>query len=863
MTTLTLHNPGEDAADVPVTCGVPLPRGLLFNPSQIILSDSAGRHVPLQSAPLARWSDESVQWLLVDFVAPHVPQGTSDWALTLTHATAIKSTDDDSNASQGQPPFRAVPHRHGFDLLTADYRPLATLRFPFLTESGQRIEPKITGSRWEAKGPVRSTLAVGGVFPRCRALRFHARLHVFAGTGLVRLEVRLHNPNPARHPGGLWDLGDPGSIHFRSFHLETSFAENRGIPEAKSASAIAYRLEPHGPIHTASGAVEILQESSGGPAWNCSTHLDRHGKLPIAFHGYRVRASGDVDDSRPAHTGLRATPTVACTNAGRTLSVTVPEFWQQFPKSLSADSATLHAGLFPFQDGRLFELQGGERKTHTVWLSTSSSNDQAGRSLAFAHQPIRPTLSPEWHARAKCPSVVTPAEHDSDRRLADFLCGALSGELNLASRRDSIDEYGWRNFGDVPADHEQEFYPGPETVVSHYNNQFDLIYGGIAQLARTGNPHWFDLFDPLARHVVDVDIYHTERDRPAYNGGLFWHTDHYRTAGTSSHRAYTRLNRQPGSAYGGGPSNEHNYTSGLLHYYWLTGNPDAREAVLTLANWVISRDDGRESLFAALDDGPTGLATATTDENYHGPGRGAGNSLNALTDAWLLTRERRWLDAGEAIIRRVVHPAEDVGALNLLNAELRWSYTVFFVALAKWLDTKAEAGELDDAYAYGQAAFLHFVRWMAAHERPYFDRPAELEYETSAWAAQELRKANVLRLAARHADEPERTQFLDRGDRLADRAWTDLERFENRFVARSLSILMTEGAREAWLRDGNPPPAPRVAPPSSWPERVHFVPQKARVRAVLRNPAKAFRAALKLLNPLVWPHTFRQFLRHR
>ncbi|MCC7423960.1 MAG: hypothetical protein IT428_27155 [Planctomycetaceae bacterium] len=476
-------------------------------------------------------------------------------------------------------------------------------------------------------------------------------------------------------------------------------------------------------------------------------------------------------------------------------------------------------------------------------------------------QPVAVTLPPAWYARSATPAFVVPASGDSDSRLADFLRGSLTGDLNLAARRDRADEYGWRHFGEMPADHEQEHFPGRETVVSHYNNQFDGLYGAIIQLARTGEPGWLELIDPLARHIIDIDLYHTDRDRAAYNGGLFWHTDHYRTAGRCTHRTYSADNQVPGQPYGGGPSCEHNYTTGLLHYYWMTGNVDAREAVLSLAGWVTRMDDGRQSLFGLVDSGPTGLATATTEANYHGPGRGAGNSLNALVDAWLLTRDHEWLTAASAIVRRVVHPQQDLESLGLLNAEKRWSYTVFLVALSRWLEVKAEAHQIDADYAYGQASLLHYARWMAQHERPYFDRENELEYPTATWAAQELRKANVLRVASRHAVDPERSEFLRRGEELAVRAWKDLERFDNRFVARCLHLLMTEGAREAWFRDGHPAQLPRAEMPPTWPPHTPFRPQKDRIKAALRSPRGAVRMLFNSLNLLRWPATVRSLIR--
>ena len=96
-------------------------------------------------------------------------------------------------------------------------------------------------------------------------------------------------------------------------------------------------------------------------------------------------------------------------------------------------------------------------------------------------------------------------------------------------------------------------------LVSHYNNQYDAVAGFASQFLRTGDVRWWELMDDLARHVVDIDIYHTDRDKSAYNDGLFWHTSHYVDAGLSTHRSYPQSPR----VGGGGPSNEHNYATGL------------------------------------------------------------------------------------------------------------------------------------------------------------------------------------------------------------------------------------------------------------------------------------------------------------
>ena len=160
-------------------------------------------------------------------------------------------------------------------------------------------------------------------------------------------------------------------------------------------------------------------------------------------------------------------------------------------------------------------------------------------------------------------------------RMQVILSEALAGEKSVFVGREAVDEYGWRNYGEVWANHEEAYYQGPKPIISHYNNQFDVIYGAILQMMRSGAAAWYDLFDPLARHVMDIDIYHTLCDRAAYSGGLFWHTDHYRDAATSTHRTFSRVSAgRDGRPYGGGPASEHNYATGLLHYYYLTGDPD-------------------------------------------------------------------------------------------------------------------------------------------------------------------------------------------------------------------------------------------------------------------------------------------------
>ena len=787
------------------------------------MRDAAGRVRPVQAKPLAAWPDGSVRWLLLDFLVEPRTVGCETW-------TVVPGSSEQHQRADRQPD----PNGWALELFATNAQGRA---------HAFRRESEVC----EVEGFVRTSRCCKGRFPGFPGLRAYYRMTSYPGTGLTRLDVTLHNPRAAKHAGGLWDLGDPGSLYLRDGTLVVSLPHEQGMQ-------YAWKTETAGPEERHSGELlEIFQASSGGPHWRSRTHLNRGGEIPLAFQGYRVRAGGRF------RAGLRAEPVVSLSGDTTTLTVACPEFWQQFPRAMEVEGNAIRVRLFPAQHGDLFELQGGEQKTHTVWIHAASSREPNLSVLDGVYRPAHAHADPVWVARTGVlPALeVTPS---ACARLDALLAEVWEGEQNLLARREIIDEYGWRNFGEIYADHEATYYQGPKPVLSHYNNQYDLVLGTLLQYLRTGEEHWLAIGGPLARHVMDIDIYHTAEDRAAYNHGLFWHTDHYRDAGTATHRSYTRANQPPdGKPYGGGPSNEHNYTSGLLLYFYLTGDPQAAEAVCGLADWVVCMDDGRTTLFSLVDDGPTGFASKTREFDYHGPGRGAGNSVNALLDAWQLTGEVRYLLKAEELIRRCVHPADDVPALDLLDVENRWSYTVFFEVLGRYLTLKAESGQRDFAYAYARASLLHYASWMVVHEKPYFDHPENLEYPTETWAAQDFRKAHVLRLAATHADEQRFAQFLKRGEELADRAWLDLDRFPTRTAARPLAILLTEGLHDARSRGGDVPAAPPPDGAFDFGKPVPFVSQRHRVLQQVRTPKGLLRAGLSLLNPLRWGRCLRLF----
>jgi hypothetical protein len=805
----------------PVTVGMPFPAGLVREECDIHLSDEMGQAIALQARATDRWADGSIRWALLDFLMTGeqarerqftVHMGASTGPLPVSapltlEITPRKITIDTGVASfvvKTGPacPFASV-HTKGVSALGA-----AGSQFIATTPDGRTLETRVTRVTVEEQGAVRATVRIDGSVgpPRHPSLLLTARVQFVAGSAAVRVAVTLRNVKRAHHQGGIWELGDAGSVYLRDVSLRLA------LPSAITRADCAPELDAA--LQSWPMPVELYQDSSGGEHWHHPAHVDRHGDIPCTFRGYRLQSSGRRID------GLRATPLLMAWHATGVTGVAVEHFWQNWPKAIAIESDAIIWRLFPGHTANEHELQGGEQKTHrgTLIFGDDACSRDAG---AWGRAPASARLTPDWYCSSRAVGPLTCAGTDRYQQLVN---AAIEGEDSLLTKREAADEYGWRHFGDLYADHENAFSGLETPVVSHYNNQYDAIAGFALQFMRSGDSRWHAMMNELAWHVTDIDIYHTDRDKSAYNHGLFWHTAHYVTAGRSSHRSFPKDPR----VSGGGPGNEHNYTAGLRLHWLLTGDPQSREAAIELATWVIQMDDGRRTVLRWLSGSSTGLASQTFSPSFHGPGRGAGHSILALLDGHRLTQNPIYLEKAEQLVRRCIHPSDDIERMNLLDAERRWSYTVFLQVLARYLDYRVELGLIDSQYAYGRAALLHYARWMVDHEYPYLEKPAILEYPTETWAAQDMRKCDVFLFAAGHACGEDRRRFLDGASRFFEYSVSTLHELPTRTLARPLVLMLTNG----YLHLSPDAAAPRPEGPvvSDFGAPSMFVPQKALVK---------------------------------
>lgn len=789
---------------LPKEFSVPFQRGLFKHPEKLTITDDAGAVIPmLQASPLSYWDDQSIKWLQVQLDMSHIQSDS-------VHLNFVERSEP-SFKTPSLPDMDAIFERLTLRLTTSDQ--VVALRQVSSDDDSKRVFEVQDGS--------------------CK-IRVLLEIQSLGVDKCFRVVARIHNCASAKHPGGLWDLGDPGSFEFDSFELiwaadvngevETQlFQMNEQFDVAQQIDKGQYQQ------------LSVEQFSSGGEHWNCRNHVDKTNTVPLKRQGFEI--IGDKGDLHFHQDGQRIQPLLTLESNGKAVAASIEKFWQNFPSKLSYSNSSIHFGLFPKQTYQ-HELQAGERKSFDIVIDLEGNTQR----LQEAMRACDVTLSRQSAVESNTLPLFEGAEHDEP--LYRIIEAGLHTDNNFFAKREQIDEYGWRHFGDLFADHECYGEQGKHVQFSHYNNQYDPIWGFLRQYLTTGDCRWFELADDLARHVLDIDIYRTELDREEYNNGLFWHTDHYSDAATCSHRTFSKHHSEVYEGYqsGGGPGGQHCYTLGLTLYYFLTGSEDCKQTLLKMADWIGNLYEGSPTilgtLYAIKRSSVIGVKNVVT--GIYPLDRGTGNYINALLDSYEVTSDEGYVNKAFNIISNTMHPQDDVNSLGLDNIELTWFYSVLLQSVIRFLELKRAQGSFDDAFYYCRDVLNTYVTWMQANEKPYLDQVEKLEFPNLTWAAQDLRRANIFYAAAYYCDEV----YLKTAEYFHQYVVDKLIGAEERTHTRILALIMQNiGARNYFREQVQVP----LKEPTNWPQRKHAA-KPWRIAGLL---GKAL-AKLSIKNELDW-----------
>ncbi len=756
-----------------VSIGLPLPRNRVAAQAPLAVYDAEGVLLDsLACQPTAFWPDNSVKWIRV--------VGTldlpADTELTLFADKASVNTNLKLNSPLVVNPDHLSVRVPGGEMRFYYHQPV--VNFPdgsrwagvcaALSEDDQPIQASTRRFSHKLlsgpKGPVMLQITQALTFPGS-ALQAECTLELLLASGELHSQISFTNPQAARHEGGKWDLGDPNSYYLRELSCQIE------SPEQPTLLMDGKALQPV--------PLTLHQASSGHPNWHSRNHVTKDNQVELPFKGFRVT----TDDGVVVHRGEHANPVL---QISPDLHVAISHFWQNFPAGIHTTEKSAKVSLLGCAAGPETELQPGEQKTRRLVFSPSPTR-------LTAPAPVIKVL-PEAVAQSQAIPFFTT--ETSQHALHDLIQAGLSEEHGFFTKRLAIDEFGWRHFGELYADHEKALTPDKSEFISHYNNQYDPIYGMLQQWLLTGNQQWFTLADDLARHVADIDVYHTTQDKPEYSGGMFWHTDHYVEACTATHRTYSK--HQPADVYedhagGGGPGGQHCYTSGLLLHFLLTGSDASRDALLRLCNWIEHVYEGDGTVFGAL------LAmrkskTADSKDIISGQypfDRGTGNYLQAMLDRYALLNNSQDLQRAAFIVQHTVSPTDCIASRNLDDKENTWFYTVFLQALCRYITVLEQESQVDEhAYRYAVDSLLHYAVWMAEHETLTLEHAQSLEFPNETWTAQDLRKLTILAFAKAYAPAALSEALADKCETLRQQITQRLQASPETATTRVLCLMM-------------------------------------------------------------------------
>ena len=780
----------------PIDFGIPFAKGELTNIQNLQLIDADKNVINANFKISAYWPDNSIRWLLV--TAQISLAGGTNCELSLRHQENAVNNGNPFMLEELEGAFHIKNENLSYQInqsklalideltINAKTSPLVSSQIQLIDTNDTVMPVAALNTSIIDKQDLFIKVGQNGQFLHADgnpAARFNSEITLYRFSSLIEWQFTIHNPKAAEHQNGLWDLGDPGSFMFKQLSLELELQELKNvILEIESDKKYEYSDIQD---------LSLYQASSGGDNWDCNNHVLADGEVKLEFCGYRL-----TQNSKVLAEGKRTDPIIYLNGQDNNIAIYMQHFWQNFPSRFEFNNNQCSVQLFPACYAKGHELQGGERKTFRVYIDLNADEE----SLRFARAPLRPELSEKTYCTAELNLHLSDSE-SPDSELQSIINEGIKSDNNFFIKREAIDEYGWRHFGDLYADHETDYLTEPEVFISHYNNQYDAIRGFARQYMLSGDERWYELMDDLARHVTDIDIYHTIDDRDEYNNGLFWHTDHYRQAETATHRTFSskqKIYERNSYPPGGGPGSEHCYTTGLLLHYFMTGYEPSKQAVFQLSNWMHCLMESSDSIFGYLlgiknKQLPLFKKLIAGEEvpRFKYPlSRATGNYINNLIDCYWLSLDNSYLDQVYKIIRETAHPNENIALRNLQKVESKWSYLVFLQSVTRYLDVLRIISQTEhNGFIYARDLLLTYADWILEHEEFYLSKPDSLEHPNHTWTAQEIRKADILYAAAFYCPE-KKQDYENRADYFQDYVENTLSAEATRSYTRILVLLM-------------------------------------------------------------------------
>jgi len=395
------------------------------------------------------------------------------------------------------------------------------------------------------------------------------------------------------------------------------------------------------------------------------------------------------------------------------------------------------------------------------------------------NSPLFARCTPQHYADSFAFGYMTsydPAGYPKLEQYCDAVTTPVFSGVSVITRWEQYDEYGWRDFGDLVADHEHVSFGSSwwsTNGISHYGNEYFATEGSAIHFARRGDVGLLESAIAQSRHMFDIHIYHTTdvSGDPAYAGGYFAHTTHGIPALRARHRVYPgegdpdfipELDQglYPGCPddiwdiqYDSGGPGDPGHLNTPYYYYFLTGDRECRDGIIATAEWAVRR-------------GPfTGVRN-----------RSSGNALFCLLYAYALTHDSTYYN----------HIMQTIAGNDYVGGSTNWSMSWHVDGLARFILWKRLNGELDADYDAAVTSAINYSNGYLSSFVP----------SASYWRYHDLDALTLLYLSI-PVDHPNRSALLTKADSEKPICESQIPTW---IQAKNLSVLLNSGHPHMYIK---------------------------------------------------------------
>lgn len=709
--------------DVPVTFGIPMPKGALDNPDHVRILDAQGKELPSQITEVSTWepADPSVKWIWVfffttssaDYVLEYGPN-VHRAPITGTTLTLLNNQRPGGGIDVTTGPLKfAIKKGEGAGFIDqvwldtegkgfSDANLVATGaggRGSFLDlvndagpDDSKAFVFRTTMER--GTGPLHAIIRVDGEYRYAKANHapapFTTRIHAYAGRSYLTVDhtfVYTGDPDKHRkHPGEHEHIAtldgqivpeDPTDMGWMQPNDRLAAAglalELKLAPGVKARSALgagrwhdAKDAAPvEAPVVTRAALVQTGPKPNRIPPVPESTATTR------LAEGFQATFTAD---GAAVASGERAPGWMVVSDGAREMAIAMPRFLEEYPKEIRYDAGRATAYFWspavePMSFARFTSAL--DREEETVAIENNAQGIAKTSTVVFDFRPAgktAPAASEALLASVRTPPVAhaDPAWYGQSGVFGFF---AAKSDRYPEFQRAMDYKFEWMLFNQQWGpwygmwDYgDWKLYFDGEKWTNWGNNEPSQDFICWLQFMRTGDARIFDAARANSRHTMDIDNIHWPAD-PLFIGDTNSSLDYWQFSKRPKGSPYLGIGSRHANQHWVRTLSAHVWVQGWMADYFLTADHRALDVAKQTADMHVKRIWGEHGL----------------------TGRRLYLALWNLMEVWDGTKDERYRKEIDDLVSRVLRWAETTQGGSLVVD--RYGYADVYVSqsLAKYV----------------------------------------------------------------------------------------------------------------------------------------------------------------------------------